>query len=553
MRRFPAILLAALSLSAFAWQGGLPDALAGIVERDLRSHFRFLSHDELRGRAPGTPGSRIAAQYVASQFMRAGLQPVGGRYFQDVPMEGITTDPETVFLGFDAAGDHVEATYGEDAVIWPGTDRPHVQVNGELVFVGYGVESPQYDWDDYKDRDVRDKILLILVNDPPASPDEPSLFTGRELTYFGRWTYKLEEAERRGAAGALLIHTASSAGYGWSVVRSSWTGEQFTLPREETAGKPLFLQGWLTEDLTRRVLAQADLSLEELKVRAARRDFRPIQTGVTVRSRMVSRVRTIGTANVIGFLPGSHETRKDEVVVVTSHYDHLGIGPAVQGDSIYNGAYDNASGVSLLLEVAEAFATLDRKPDRSILFMATAAEEAGMLGAEHYVRHPLIPLQRTVANVNVDGANLWGETDDAIAMGADRSSLGAIVTERAEELGMRIVPDYAPDKGFFFRSDHFPFARAGVPALYIEHGLQFRGRPSGWGRTELDAYMTRNYHQPSDEYDGAFDLSGAVQQARLVFLTAYDIAGVEQPPQWNAGAEFKPAQDSLLRRTARIR
>lgn len=552
MRRFPTVLLAAL-LSAFVWQGGLPDALASIAERDLRSHLRFLSHDELGGRAPGTRGGRIAAQYVASQFMRAGLQPVGGLYVQDVPMEGITTDPETAFLGFDAAGNHVEASYGEDAVIWPGTDRPHVQVNGDLVFVGYGVDSPQHDWDDYKGRDVRDKILLILVNDPPASPDEPSLFNGRELTYFGRWTYKLEEAERRGAAGALLIHTAASAGYAWSVVRGSWTGEQFTLPREEAAGKPLFLQGWLTEDLARRVLAQADLSLEELKVRAARRDFRPIQTGVTVRSRLVSRIRKIETANVIGFLPGSHATRKDEVVVVTSHYDHLGIGPAVQGDSIYNGAYDNASGVSLLLEVAEAFATLDRKPDRSILFMATAAEESGMLGAEHYVRHPLIPLQRTVANVNVDGANLWGETDDAIAMGADRSTLGAIVTRRAEELGMRIVPDYAPDKGFFFRSDHFPFARAGVPALYIEHGLRFRGRPSGWGRTRLDAYMARNYHQPSDEYDDAFDLSGAVQQARLVFLTAYDIASAEQPLEWNADAEFRPAQDSLLQRTARIR
>jgi Zn-dependent M28 family amino/carboxypeptidase len=289
------------------------------------------------------------------------------------------------------------------------------------------------------------------------------------------------------------------------------------------------------------------LDLDELSVRAARRDFRPVPTGITVRSRMNSATRRFQTRNVVGFRPGSHPRRGDQVVVFTSHYDHLGTGAPVDGDSVFNGAYDNASGAGLLLEVARAFARLDPGTDRGVLFIATAAEEAGLLGSEHYIRNPLFPLRQTAAAVNIDGANLWGETDDVVALGSDRSTLGQLVAARAAEMSLVVKGDPAPERGSFYRSDHFPFARAGVPVLYLEHGIDFRGRPDGWGERVLTEYNATRYHRPGDEYDPEFDLSGAVQQGRLIFGIGFDIANAENPPQWMEGSEFKAARDRMMR------
>ncbi len=356
----------------------------------------------------------------------------------------------------------------------------------------------------------------------------------------------MEQARRLGATGALVVHSAA-AGDDWDAIRRAWSGEQLMLARDDQPGAPPLLHGWLTGDFARRLFALGGLDLDELYVQATRRDFRPIATGITVRSGMNSRSRQLETRNIVGFLPGSHAERGDEVVVLTAHYDHLGTDPAGAGDSIYNGAYDNASGVSVLLEIAEAFTRLDSVPDRSVLFMATAAKEAGMLGSRFYVSQPLFPLERTVAALNVDEANLWGETDDVVALGADRSSLGDLVAHRAEELGLAVVPDPAPEDGSLYRSDQLPFGRAGVPVLHIRHGLQFRGRPASWGENRLAEFRARHHRRPSDEYDPDFDLSGAVQQARLVFSLAYDIATWDRVAEWNRPDGFGNAGDPMTR------
>ncbi|MEN8375612.1 MAG: M20/M25/M40 family metallo-hydrolase [Gemmatimonadota bacterium] len=547
-RALAAAVLGAATLGATANAADLREALESITERDLHAHLRFLSADELRGRAPGTFGGDAAAAYIATQFARAGLEPVADDFLQRFEVVGVTTDPDRSVLAFRGPTGERAAAYPSEAVVWPGVADSAIDVEGELVFVGYGVSAPEYDWDDFGDVDLSGTVLLALVGDPPSGPAEPDLFGGLALTYYGRWTYKLEEAARRGAAGVLLVHSTMQAGYPWSVVEASWTGEQYALPPRPDGAPVTPLQGWVTRDLTRELLADAGLDLADLSARAAVRDFSPVRTGMTVRGTLHASTRALETANVVGVLPGEDPSVRNEAVLLTTHYDHLGVGAAVDGDSIYNGAYDNASGVALLLEMAEAFGSLEPRPRRSVVLIATAAEEAGLLGAEYYVRNAPIPLRATLADINIDGGNLWGETDDVVAMGSDRSTLGMLVRERAREMGMRLAPDRAPEKGFFFRSDHFPFVRAGVPALYIEHGLSYRGRPAGWGERRLAAYDGRDYHQPSDEYDPLMDLSGAVQQARLAFLVGYDVAEGDAFPEWFESSEFKPARDRALGR-----
>jgi Zn-dependent M28 family amino/carboxypeptidase len=538
VRRYAAglALAAALPAAAAAHDAGPPPAPA-IRADALRAHLRFLSSPLLEGRAPGTRGGDIAAHYIAAQFERAGLQPVRGSYFQPVPLAGTALDPRRSSVSFRLAGARFDVAYPDELVVWLPAGRDSVDVTGELVFAGHGVRAPEYDWDDYDGRDVRGRIVLVLVNDPPAPPDEPELFGGRAMSYYGRWTYKLEEARRQGAAGAILIHSVQTAGYPWSVVENSWTGEQLALA--DAAGDRLALQAWLGAEAAGRLLAAAGRSLEELQLLAARRDFRPLATGISVRASLRGRVRAISTANVVGLVPGRHPERRNEVVIYTAHYDHLGIGRAVNGDSVYHGAYDNASGVAVLIELAQAFLALPAAPGRSVLFIATTAEEAGMLGASHYARNPLFPIGRTMAAINIDGANLWGETDDMFILGGERSTLGRIAAEQAAAMGVRLTDDAAPEKGYFYRSDHFPFARAGVPAVAVEHGLSFRGRPPGWGAALLERYEVERYHQPADRFHPTFDLAGAVQQATLAFRLGHALATSTHVPDWYPGGEFQ--------------
>jgi Zn-dependent M28 family amino/carboxypeptidase len=545
VKRFALIALG-MSLAACTQgrdQAAGPDvALSG---DSIREHMRVLSSDEYMGRGSGQKGGDMASQYVADLFKDAGLEPVNGSYFQQVPMVGYATDPTSVKLSFRGKGGTVTAKYLDDYVLNAGDPRA-TSAGGaaEVVFVGYGIDAPEANWNDFAGVDVKGKYILILVNDPPAPADEPDLFGGPAMTYYGRWTYKWEEAARQGALGALIVHETEPAGYPWSVVRGGRSGEQFSLPPDPSGPVPAGMLGWVTRDEAVKLLALGGLEYDALKAAAGRRGFVAVPTGVTATASLKATVRQVETRNVVGLLRGSQ--RPDEIVTLTSHYDHFGIGEPVNGDSIYNGAYDNASGTSMLIEIARGFASLPTKPARSLLFISTAAEEQGLLGSQWYAQSPLFPLAKTAGEINMDGANLWGETDDVTIFGEDRNGLGAFARARAAQMGLRIVPDQEPEKGYFFRSDHFPFAKMGVPALYIEHGQSYRGKPEGWGKQIQEDYTAHRYHAPSDEFSDDFVFDGAVQQGTLIFRIAWDIAQTPTWPNWNEGQEFKAARDAMM-------
>ena len=506
-------------------------ALAHVDPERIRAHIEFLSSDLLEGRGIGTRGGALAAEYIAGQFLQTGLRPLRGTWFHTVPLSGWRADTSRTRITVGAPDANVvRLGAGEGALLWPGAARADAVASGELVFVGYGTRAPEYGWDDYK-RDVRGRIVIVLAGDPPAPPGSADLFDGDALTYYGRWTYKLEEAARQGAAAVLLVHTPELAGYDWQVVRGGWGGEVVSL-REDSSRVLPALAGWLRSDAATRLLEAAALDFPQLFVRAARRDFEPVFTGVEIRMEAAGQLRALASPNVAALLPGQHPQRRSEVVVYTAHHDALGIGAPVDGDSIYNGAYDNAAGVALLLELAETFAALPEPPDRSILFLATAAEEAGLLGARHYTRHPLVPLERTVAAINLEGANLWGETDDVSGIGIERSTLGPLLQRAAADAGLRATPERAPAQGFFFRSDQFPFARAGVPAILLDHGISYRRRPPDWGAGKLAAFLARSYHTPFDVMPEPGDLRGAVQQVRVAFLLGHDLATRADRPRY---------------------
>jgi Zn-dependent M28 family amino/carboxypeptidase len=511
----------------------------------IEEHTRVLSSDEFLGRGPGHEGGRMAAEYIARGFEQYGLEAPGGSYLQPFPIIGTTPDPATVSLTFEGPRGSLSPTYLDDFVLSAGDpEADGARGAAELVFVGYGIDAPEAAWDDFAGVDVAGKYILILVNDPPAPPSEPSLFGGVAMTYYGRWTYKYEEAARQGALGALIVHETEPAGYPWSVVRGGFSGEQFSLPPSTSGPAPAGLLGWVSLDLAREILALAGHDFDDLRTAAATRGFSALGTGVTVRASVDSDVRRVETQNVVGLLPGSE--RPDEYLTVTAHYDHFGIGEPIGGDSIYNGAYDNASGTALVMAMAQALGSMEPAPARSVLFVATGAEEQGLLGAEWYVQSPVVPLPRTVAELNFDGANLWGVTTDVIVHGEERSGLGAYVRNRAAELGLTIMPDPEPENGLFFRSDHFPFAKAGVPSLWIEHGRRYVGRPEGWGDDIQADYTANHYHAPSDEFSPDFVFDGAVQQGMLGLLTVLDIAADDTWPNWGPGQEFRAARDAMM-------
>jgi Zn-dependent M28 family amino/carboxypeptidase len=504
------------------------DALARIDAEGIRAHIGFLSSDLLEGRGVGTRGGAVAAEYIAGEFAQAGLRPAGPTWYQQVRLSGWEADVSRTRLTATRADRALQLDARDGVLLWPSAGVARAAVEGELLFVGYGTRAPEYGWNDYKG-DVRGRIVLVLAGDPPAPPAAADIFEGDALTYYGRWSYKIEEAARQGAAAILLVHTSALAGYDWSVVQGGWGGEIFAL-REDTSAVLPALNGWVRDDAARRLLAHAGLDFAELFVRAARRDFEPVATGMMMRIEVAGTLRNLSTVNVAGMLPGGAPGRASETVIFTAHHDGLGIGQELEGDEIYNGAYDNAAGVALLLEIAEAFSALPRAPDRSVLFLATGAEEAGILGATYYTRHPLVPLEQTVGVINLEGANLWGETDDVSGVGAERSTLGPALQRAAGLLGMRATPERAPALGLFFRSDQFPFARRGVPALVIDHGLSYRERPVGWGVRVVGEFLQRSYHAPFDELPAGADLRGAVQQARIAFLLGYDLASRAERP-----------------------
>ena len=520
------------------------DRLADAVNPNtMWAALEFLSHDALEGRAPGTRGGELAALYIAAEFRRLGLEPAGdnGSFFHQIPVISLTPTP---VVSLTRPGRRAERLrYREDFVLWSMLDEPSVAAQGEIVFVGYGIVAPEYQWNDYVDVDVTDKVVLVLVNDPGLV--DTTLFRGEALTYYGRWTYKIEEAARHGAAGILLVHTPESATYGWGTVAGSWTGPQVRLESSPTS---LQVAGWLSEEVAARLLEPIGSSVGEVLVTAARGDFSSAPLEARAVTTISSTIERSTTVNVVARLTG-WGSDPDETVLIGGHYDHLGIGMPVGGDSIYNGAVDNASGTAAVITAAEAFVTSGVRPDRSILFMAFGAEESGLLGSKAFVTRPPPPmaLRDLAAVFNLDEMNLYGMTADVSALGIDQSSLGDnfAAAARIEGLDVSVNRD-AILKGYFFRSDHFPFVLAGIPSLSLQFGQHYVSRDPGWGSQVEAEYGTTRYHQPGDELLTWYTTDGAVQQLRVVLRAALRVAEASQPPTWVEGSEFKAAGDARL-------
>jgi Zn-dependent M28 family amino/carboxypeptidase len=509
-----------------------------ISAAEIDGDLRFLSSDLLEGRAPATRGGRIAAEYIASQLRAAGVEPgVNGSYFQSVPIDIVNAQPASIHA---AASGKATATlrYPDDVVIWGGSAAPQSAARGELVFVGYGATAPEYQWDDFKNMDVRGKVLLVLVNDPPASAAEPALFGGKAMTYYGRWTYKYEEAERRGAAGMLIVHTTEAASYPWHTVVGSWAKEQRMLPRDPKLPAPLGVRGWITDSAATALLHSAGLDLGALRTQAASRSFTPVPTGIMIDIGFRNDVQHLQSENVVGVVRGSDAVLSKQYVAYSAHWDHLGIGPAVNGDSIYNGSDDNASGVADVLAIARAAAPLPH-PKRSQLFIFVTAEESGLLGSAYFAQNPTVPAAQIVAGLNIDGGNTLGRTRDLNILGENKSSLGRQIADFVRPNGMRISPDQHPEAGHFYRSDHFSFAKAGIPAVSVGAGDDFIGRPREWGRQQEDDYTEHRYHQPSDQYRPDVNLQGAVQLSEIVLQFGRILANAASVPTWNKDAEFR--------------
>ncbi|HKK07777.1 MAG TPA: M28 family peptidase [Gemmatimonadota bacterium] len=513
------------------------DGMNAIDSTAIRARTAFLGSDFMEGRAPGTRGGRLAAAYIASEFEAMGLRPgADTSYFQEVPFIGLTPHPDLTFTSADGRSRYTPG-YLDDFVAWTGTQRPDVDVSAPIVFVGYGITAPEYDRDDYAGADVSGKVLLGLVNDPGGTGGSKA-FRGDTLTYYGRWTYKFEEAARRGAAGLILIHTTQSAGYGWSVVRNSWSGEQYEIPNDPDEHH-LALEAWVTEASARRLLGLAGLDLDSLVAEARTPAFHARELPLGARGSVRSDVERIESANVVARLPGRDTALDDQVVVYTAHYDHLGIGTPENGDAIYNGAKDNASGVAAVLELARSYASMPTRPRRTVLFAAVTGEESGLLGSDYLARHP--PAGRFVADVNMDAINMYGRTKDMVELGGEYSSLGRTFSQITRTLGLEARGDQSPGEGHFFRSDQFSFVRQGVPALYVEQGLDYVGMPEGTGQKREEAYRKERYHQPDDEMLPGYTMGGAAQQARVAFLVGWVAANAEQPPSWAPGSPFGPS------------
>jgi Zn-dependent M28 family amino/carboxypeptidase len=529
--------------------GELPD-----VDTDaVLQHIKTLSSDEFEGRGPGTKGEDLTVAYLTDQFKKLGLKPgnTDGTYIQKVPLVGITPTPAT--LTFKKAGESKQLKWKDDVVAWTKHVADSASItNSDVVFVGYGVVAPEYNWDDYKGLDVKGKTIVMLINDPPvadaANPAEldAKTFGGRAMTYYGRWTYKYEIGAEKGAAAVLLIHETGPAGYPFDVIQNKVT-EQFDLVTPDKNMSRVAIEGWITTDQGRSLMKMGGQDFDALKKQAATREFKPVPLGVQASMTIKNKLRTIDSKNVMAKIEGRDSTLKNDYVVYTAHWDHLGIGPAVNGDRIYNGAQDNASGTAGLLEIAHAFTKLPTPPKRSILFIAVTAEEQGLLGSEYYAVTPIYPLAKTAVNINMDGLNVFGRTKDITLIGLGASDLDDYVKDAAGEQGRVIRPDPEPEKGFYYRSDHFSFAKQGVPALDPDSGIDYVGKPPDYGQKVRDNYTEHDYHQPSDIVRPDWDMSGAREDLKIFFAVGYRVAEAVKLPEWKPGNEFKAKRDAMLK------
>ena len=511
----------------------------------VRSVVAEIADDRYGGRLPGTDGDRLTRTFLAAELARLGFAPGGadGSYEQPIELVGVTTQAPATWR-FASGATATELERGADFVASSGLQAESAELrDAELVFAGYAIQAPEYGWDDFKGVDVRGKVLVVLNNDPDW---DPALFEGTTRLYYGRWSYKYESAARHGAAGVIIVHTAVSAGYPWQVVQASWSGPQYELP---AGGEPrVAVEGWVTEDAARRLLGGAH-DLDALVERARSRDFAPVPLGITTSLQLTNTLTRTPTANVLGVLRGSDPALADEYVIYTAHFDHLGNGepnPADPEDRIYNGAMDNASGVGMLLAIGAAFRALPEPPRRSIMLLFAAAEEQGLIGSQYFAADPPMPAGRMAANINFDSGNIWGETRDVTFIGFGKSSLDAVALDVAAYQGRTLKGDQFPDRGYYYRSDQFNFAKIGVPAFYFDGGTDFVGRPAGWGAEQVERYEADSYHQPSDELTPEWNFDGMVQDAQFGFHAGLLIANDDRLPQWNAGNEFEAARRTAL-------
>ncbi len=514
-------------------------ALETITPEHIRWHVRYLSHDLLEGRGTGQRGGDIAAEYIATQFAEYGLKPAGdhGTYMQKVPLVGITTLPETQFSVVPKQGETMNLKPLDEYVAYDQTQQPQSDVDADIVFVGYGIEAPEYGWDDYKGLDVRGKVLLMLVNEPPS--DDPKFFKGKALTYYGRWTYKYEEAARKGAVGVILVHQTDMASYPWEVVRNSNSGEKSFLKQE---GPALKVASWVHLDVATRLASASGMNLEKMIKDAQTRDFHPVSLGARLKAHMVSKVRNFESNNVLAILPGSDRSLASEAVIYTAHYDHFGIRPDMPGDNIFNGADDNATGCGILLELARAFGAASQRPRRSILFAAVTAEEQGLLGSEYLGKHPPVPAGKITLDLNYDDVKPLGAPEEVEVSGAERTTFYPAVEATAKEFRLAIRPDALPEAGHFYRSDHFSLARVGVPAFSINEGMKYKGHTEAWGLEQEREYVEKHYHQPSDEYHPEMDFVGDSAMARFGFALGWEAANLPKRIEWQKGDEFEAAR-----------
>ncbi len=522
----------------------MQQAATAITADDMRAHIVKLASDEFEGRGTASKGDELAMQYLEQQLKAIGFQPGGadGSYRQTFDVVGVTGKlPKT--WEFVHGNKKRALKYWDEYIAASGVQAPLAQIkNAELVFVGYGIQAPEFKWDDFRGVDLKGKVLLMLNNDPDW---DPNLFAGKTRLYYGRWTYKYESAARQGAAGAIIIHTTPSAGYPFQVVQTSWSGEQFQLPAE---GEPrIQVQGWATEKATRELLAMSGHDLDKLIAAAKTREFKPVPLGITTSFKIENKVNRVQTANVLGVLPGSDPVLSKEVVIYSAHHDHLGIGPPDKtGDKIYNGALDNGAGMAQVLAIGKAFKSLPQAPKRTTMMLFVAAEEQGLLGSTYFASHPTFPAGKIAANINYDGGNIFGKARDITFIGKGKSTLDQVVEAMAKTQGRTVLPDQMPDRGHYYRSDQFSFAKVGVPAVYLDLGNDFVGRPKGWGQEQIRDFEEHRYHQPSDQINDSWNFDGMIDDARLGFWVGVSIANAASMPSWMPGDEFEAARKAAI-------
>ncbi|HET9838766.1 MAG TPA: M28 family peptidase [Candidatus Angelobacter sp.] len=547
MKTLRALLLVMISVCAAQAQSNLPaaaqKAMNSIDAEKIRATVKYLADDKLEGRGTGQKGGDLAADWIAAQFKSYGLIPAGdgGTYFQNIQFYGVTTDPsETHFAFVTKSGAETVLKFADEYVATSLTHAEKSEIDAPIVWVGYGINAPEYQWDDYKGTDVKGKFLLMLVNEPPSN--DPNFFKGRALTYYGRWTYKYEEAARRGAVGVILVHKTEMASYPWEVVRNSWGGET-SLLKEDTDPK-LKSAGWIQLEVARKLVASAGMDLEKMMQEANSRSFKPVELPVKVKETLVSHVRSFASRNVVGEVKGSDATLAQQAVLYTAHYDHLGIHPEEKGDNIYNGAADNATGCGILLELARTIAAAEQKPKRTVLFAAVTAEEQGLLGSKYLGQHPPIAAKNISLDLNYDDIQPLGEPQQLVVTGAERTSVYSLVEKVAKEFGLAIQPDDRPEAGHYYRSDHFSLARVGVPAFSVNQGALFKGHDLAWGEEKERDYVAHRYHQPSDEYRPDMDFTADAKLAKFGLILGWQAANQPALAGWQAGDEFEKARKS---------